>query len=167
MFLTRIANHALMFALIALHRMLSISAPAGQTALVFAAVFVIVWVGAAVVTINAQLLGGKMYVPHHSYVGRLILPPFPRFSRSSFFQSVCVLGYCVFPMNVVTLACMLVKLVFSGIIWRLILVIIGCIWSLRASVVFMSQMVPEKRKILATYPVFLFYIFIGWLILVQ
>ena len=40
--------------------MLSITAPAGQTALVFAAVFVIVWVGAAVVTLNAQLLGGTM-----------------------------------------------------------------------------------------------------------
>jgi hypothetical protein len=146
--------------------MLSISAPAGQTALVFAAVFVIVWVGAAVVTINAQLLGGKMYVICHPF----LLPTLTllsSFFRSSFFQSVCVLGYCVFPMNVVTLACMLVKLVLTGIIWRLILVIIGCIWSLRASVVFMSQMVPENRKMLATYPVFLFYIFIGWLILVQ
>jgi hypothetical protein len=27
-----------------------------------AQIFVIVWIGAAVVTINAQLLGGKMYV---------------------------------------------------------------------------------------------------------
>ena len=41
-------------------RMLSFTAPQGQTALVFAAVFVVVWVGAAVVTLNAQLLGGTM-----------------------------------------------------------------------------------------------------------
>ena len=35
-------------------------APSGQHSLVFAGVFVLVWVGAAVVTLNAKLLGGKM-----------------------------------------------------------------------------------------------------------
>ena len=35
-------------------------APVGQSSLVFASVFVLVWVGAAVVTLNAKLLGGKM-----------------------------------------------------------------------------------------------------------
>ena len=45
-----------------LDRMLSFTAPEGQTALVFAAVFVVIWVGAAVVTLNAQLLGGTMCV---------------------------------------------------------------------------------------------------------
>ena len=37
-------------------------APSGQTSLVFASVFVLVWVGAAVVTLKAKLLGGKMCV---------------------------------------------------------------------------------------------------------
>ena len=50
-----------------------------DSALVFTAVFVIVWCGAAVVTANTALLGGKI----------------------SFFQSVCVLGYCIFPLNMV------------------------------------------------------------------
>ena len=35
-----------------------------DAALVFTAVFVIVWVGAAVVTVNAALLGGNMYVDY-------------------------------------------------------------------------------------------------------
>jgi hypothetical protein len=39
---------------------LSFGAKEDQTALVFAAVFVIVWCGAGVVTINAALLGGTM-----------------------------------------------------------------------------------------------------------
>lgn len=39
---------------------LSFTAPADQGALVFAAVFVVVWCGAALVTLNAQLLGGTM-----------------------------------------------------------------------------------------------------------
>ena len=51
--------------------LLSISAPPEQAATVFCTVFGIVWVGAAVVTLNAQLLEGRL----------------------SFFQSVCVLGY--------------------------------------------------------------------------
>lgn len=41
-------------------RLLSITAPEDQGALVFAAVFFVVWFGAAVVTLNAQLLGGTM-----------------------------------------------------------------------------------------------------------
>jgi len=48
---------------------LSLTAPNDQAALVFAAVFVIVWVGAFFVTINALLLGGNMYAtPHCSAV---------------------------------------------------------------------------------------------------
>ena len=39
---------------------ISWGAPIGQKSLVFASVFVLVWVGAAVVTLNAQLLGGKL-----------------------------------------------------------------------------------------------------------
>lgn len=39
---------------------LSLSAPTGQSSLVFASVFFIVWAGAAVVTLNAKLLGGNM-----------------------------------------------------------------------------------------------------------
>jgi protein YIPF6 len=41
-------------------RLLSFSAPDDQKALVFAGVFVLVSIGAAVVTLNAQLLGGSM-----------------------------------------------------------------------------------------------------------
>ena len=56
---------------------LSLTAPGDEGSLVFAAVFVIVWFGAALVTLNAQLLGGTI----------------------SFFQSICILGYCVFPLT--------------------------------------------------------------------
>lgn len=40
--------------------LLSWGAPAAQTSLVFAAVFVIFWCGAALVTLNGALLGGNM-----------------------------------------------------------------------------------------------------------
>ena len=126
--------------------MLSMMAAENQTALVFAAVFVVIWVGAAIVTLNAQLLGGTI----------------------SFFQSVCVLGYCVFPMNVCVLLNFIIdSLIIRSFVIRALVVGVGFVWSTRASVVFMAQMVPPKRKALAVYPVLLFYIFIAWLILVS
>ncbi|TYZ61539.1 hypothetical protein PybrP1_006863 [[Pythium] brassicae (nom. inval.)] len=125
--------------------MLSMTAPAHQSAMVFTGVFVVVWAGAAVVTINAQLLG----------------------STISFFQSVCVLGYCVFPLNIATLLCMVLGVVVSHVALRLLIVGVGFLWSTRASVVFMSTLVPPKRKALTVYPVLLFYLFISWMVLIQ
>ena len=40
---------------------LSLTAGEDQSATVFASVFVLVWCGAGVVTVNAALLGGNMY----------------------------------------------------------------------------------------------------------
>jgi hypothetical protein len=73
-----------------LSTILSFTAPSDSTSLVFATVFVIVWAGAVAVTLNAQLLGGSI----------------------SFFQSVCILGYCVFPLTLAALACLIMKAVF-------------------------------------------------------
>ena len=77
---------------LALAVLLSFKAPAGQASLVFAAVFCAVWFGSAVVTVNAQLLGGTI----------------------SFFQSVCVLGYCVFPMTMAAVVVDLFKMIPLG-----------------------------------------------------
>merc|ERR1711892_1440965 len=52
------------------------NAKASEQEWVFTGTFVLVSVGAAVVTVNAQLLGGNI----------------------TFFQSACVLGYCVLPL---------------------------------------------------------------------
>jgi len=120
-----------------LSAVLSATAPQGQSSLVFAAVFVIVWGGAAVVTVNAQLLGGNV----------------------SFFQSVCVLGYCVFPIVLASLLCLL----WYNKVYRLVVCGLSFAWATRASVVFMSQLVNPDRKILAAFPVFLFYAVLTWL----
>jgi hypothetical protein len=122
---------------------LSITAPEGQASLVFTAVFVIVWCGAGVVTLNAQLLGAKV----------------------SFFQSICIIGYCLFPLTVSSFINLLNP--FNILLVKLIIVILGFMWSTRASVVFMAGCVEENRRLLAVYPVFLFYIIIGWMILLQ
>ncbi|KAJ1436089.1 YIPF6like protein putative, partial [Ochromonadaceae sp. CCMP2298] len=105
----------------------------------------LVWFGAAAVTMNAQLLGGTI----------------------SFFQSVCILGYCVFPLVLSALACLVMSFIYKNILIKLAFVVVGFIWSTRASVVFMEQVIQEERRTLAVFPVFFFYTFIGWMILLQ
>mmetsp|Transcript_28065 Transcript_28065/g.44514 ORF Transcript_28065/g.44514 Transcript_28065/m.44514 type:complete len:200 (+) Transcript_28065:44-643(+) len=114
-----------------------------DASLVFTAVFVIVWCGAAVVTVNAALLGGKI----------------------SFFQSVCVLGYCLFPLNIVSLLVALIGPNHKNI--KLCVIVVGAVWSVKASVGFMAQFVPTDRKGLGLYPVFLFYVTLAWMILAR
>ena len=119
--------------------LLSWFAPYEQKSLVFASVFVIVCCGATVVTVNALLLGGNI----------------------SFFQSVCVLGYCIFPLNLASIVCLL----GGHILWRVFVVAVCFFWSTSASLGFMGELVPTNRRALAVYPLFLFYTSIGWLIL--
>lgn len=120
---------------------LSQIAPHDQRALVFSAVFVVIWFGSVFITLNASLLGGNV----------------------SFFQSVCLLGYCVFPLFVASI----ISLVFSSLLVRLVAVGAGFAWSTFASYGFMAQMVPASRKALAVYPVFLFYLVLSWMILIR
>jgi hypothetical protein len=63
-----------------------------DSGLVFGAVFIVTWCGAAVVTMNAKLLGGSV----------------------SFFQSICVLGYCLFPLVLSAVACTVIHAATSG-----------------------------------------------------
>mmetsp|Transcript_11713 Transcript_11713/g.38543 ORF Transcript_11713/g.38543 Transcript_11713/m.38543 type:complete len:193 (+) Transcript_11713:29-607(+) len=116
-----------------------------QRALVFAAVFVVVWAGAAIVTLNAQLLGGTI----------------------SFFQSVCVLGYSIFPLNIASLGCLILSALGAPTLLRLGLVGVSFAWATRVSVVFFSEIISEDRRALALYPVFGFYSFLSWMILIQ
>ena len=122
---------------------MSFGASDADSSLVFTAVFVIVWCGAAVVTVNAALLGGKI----------------------SFFQSVCVLGYCLFPLNIVSL--FVAGLNPNHRTVKLLVVLFGAAWSVKASVGFMAQFVPNGRKGLGLYPVFLFYVTLAWMILAR
>lgn len=123
---------------------LSFKAPPNQAAIVFAAVFCAVWVGGIIVTINAQLLGGTI----------------------SFFQSLCVLGYSIFPMTVSAFVIGTFKIVVNTWFWLdLIITAAGSVWALRTSAVFISLYIRPERRALALYPVLFFYTFLAWLIL--
>ncbi|XP_005097593.1 protein YIPF6 [Aplysia californica] len=113
----------------------------------FAEVFVIYWMGAAVVTLNIKLLGGNI----------------------SFFQSICVLGYCVSPLAIALVICRILLAVsvdsVAVFIVRFLFVILGFGWSTFASTAFLSESQPVGRKLLAMYPLFMFYFVISWLII--
>jgi len=111
------------------------------SSIIFAASFVIIWLGSGIITVNAVLLGGNI----------------------SFFQSVSIVGYCVFPLMVAGFICKVIPLLPA----RLIIVAVAFAWSIISSIGFFAGVVPPHRKILAMYPVFLFYIIISWMILLS
>lgn len=120
---------------------LSLRAPDDQSVLVFTGIFVIVWCGAAVVTLNAKLLGGAV----------------------SFFQSVCVLGYCLFPLVIVAFVGIFLKRIWI----RFPLVGVAFVWACYASVGFFSGVHLTNRAALAVYPLGLFYFTIAWMVLIS
>jgi len=108
----------------------------GQT---FSGVFTAVSVGSAVVTLNAQFLGGRL----------------------SFFQIVCVLGYCLFPLCVAALLCLLLP---NRMMVKLVPCAIAFGWATFASRGFVEGAVREERRMLVVYPIGLFYFFVAWML---
>ncbi|XP_043721387.1 protein YIP4b-like [Telopea speciosissima] len=106
---------------------------------VFAVAFALLAAGAIILTLNVLLLGGHII----------------------FFQSLSLLGYCLFPLDVGALICMLK----DNVILKLVVVSITLAWSSWAAYPFMSSAVNPRRKALALYPVFLMYISVGFLII--
>lgn len=52
--------------------------------------------------------------------------------RSSFFQSVCVLGYCVFPLLVSAFFCLILSMCgATNVLVRVALVLVGFVWATR------------------------------------
>ncbi|VDL80127.1 unnamed protein product [Nippostrongylus brasiliensis] len=125
----------------------------------FTQVFAITFFGSIVVTMNIKLLGGQI----------------------SFFQSLCVIGYCLLPPFVAALVC---STVLHGklFVLRLGLTAVGFCWStyaiiydlafcrtnsanVAAAMGFLAGCQPEKKRFLVLYPIFLFYFVVSWMII--
>ena len=99
---------------------------------IFVLIFVIFWVGGFVITFNERFLGAKIGVC----------------------QILSLLGYGMFPMTVAGVIIGLCRI--SNIYVKLILVVVGFIWSIIASLGFFSRLVEPDKKMLAILPVFMF-----------
>ncbi|KAK1829176.1 hypothetical protein QBC39DRAFT_392726 [Podospora conica] len=123
---------------LALSALLSVRSREEQRGVVFSGVFAMVWVGEAVVTMQIKLLGGNI----------------------SFAQSVCIIGYTLFPL---VLAALLSAL---GLYWiariPVYLLLVG--WSMAAGVSILGGSGVVKNRVgLAVYPLFVFYLGLGCL----
>ncbi|KAI7739231.1 hypothetical protein M8C21_004428 [Ambrosia artemisiifolia] len=106
---------------------------------VFAVAFALLATGAVILTLNVLLLGGHII----------------------FFQSLSLLGYCLFPLDVGALICMLK----DNVILKIVVVCVTLAWSSWAAYPFISMAVNPRRKALALYPVLLMYVSVGFLII--
>ncbi|KAI9839231.1 MAG: hypothetical protein M1819_003224 [Sarea resinae] len=118
--------------------LLSMTAQHDQKSLVFSGVFAITWIGEAVVTLQIKLLGGNI----------------------SFFQSVCIIGYTLFPLVIAAL----LSAVHLLAIARIPIYIVLVAWSLAAGVSILGGSgVVRNRVGIAVFPLFVFYVSLGCL----
>jgi hypothetical protein len=103
-------------------------------------IFVIFWLGGVILFLNANFLGVK----------------------SSIFQMFCLLGYCLFPLNLSAIFVTIFKL---NAILRLIVVGVACFWSIYSSSDFLSTITNQDQRYLVLYPCILFYLYISWFII--
>ncbi|KAI3782206.1 hypothetical protein L2E82_12242 [Cichorium intybus] len=106
---------------------------------VFAVAFALLATGAIILTLNVLLLGGHII----------------------FFQSLSLLGYCLFPLDIGALICMMK----DDVMMKIVVVCVTMAWSSWAAYPFMSTAVNPRRKALALYPVLLMYVSVGFLII--
>ena len=102
---------------------------------IFSVVFATVAFGGVALTLNVKFLGGKII----------------------FLQAMSLIGYCIFPLDVSALLCLL----STNSIYRFAVVALGVAWSAGASVPFVSAAVVDERKALAVYPMVLLYVTLG------
>ncbi|KAI1852460.1 hypothetical protein JX265_011094 [Neoarthrinium moseri] len=118
--------------------LLSFRAQPEQKDVVFSGVFAMVWIGEAVVTLQIKLLGGNI----------------------SFAQSVCIIGYTLFPLVLASLGSALGLPTVARIPVYIVLVA----WAIAAGVSILGGSgVVQNRVGIAVYPLFVFYVGLGCL----
>lgn len=102
-------------------------------------IFVIFWLGSFLIFLNGNLLD----------------------SNIKFFQVICLLGYCLFPLNIS--AFILAVSNFYEII-RFFIVLFTCIWSLFSVEGYFKSVCLPEQKYLVFYPAILMFVFLSWFI---
>ncbi|KAI8632023.1 Yip1 domain-containing protein [Xylariaceae sp. FL1651] len=118
--------------------LLSIRGQSDQRNVIFSGVFAIVWIGEAVVTLQIKLLGGNI----------------------SFMQSICIIGYTLFPLVIAAF----LSAVGLDLIPRIPIYLVLIAWAMAAGVSILGGSgVVSNRVGIAVYPLFIFYIGLGCL----
>ena len=102
-------------------------------------IFIIFWLGGTIIYLNNQFLGVK----------------------ASIFQIFCLLGYCLFPLNIAAIIITIIN--FNDLI-RFILVGGACAWSIYSSSDYLNIITNHEQRYLVLYPCILFYLYISWFV---
>ena len=108
----------------------------GQTVIL---IFLIFWFGSFLVFLNSHLLGVK----------------------TSIFQIFCLLGYCLFPLNI---SAFIFSFTRTYDIIKFIVIGLTCFWSLFSASRFLINLTIPEQRYLVLYPCILLYIYISWFI---
>lgn len=121
---------------------LSLAAQNDQSIAVFTGIFSLIWLGETVCTLNLRLLG----------------------SHLAFLQSICCMGYCLFPLVVAAVVSAFVHTAFV----RVPLTMAMYVWATYASCNSVLQGADlGNKKLLAIYPLGLFYFVLGWTVFIS
>lgn len=128
----------------------------------FAEIFVLLWFGSYIVSLNYKLLSASS--KRKSLEKNLYMPP-------SIFQLLCVFGYCLAPPAI---GIIVLKLVSSFFAFQLkylfyekllIGILLGFIWPTASAVKILARFQEKEKRFLAIYPVALFYFVLSWMII--
>lgn len=72
-------------------------------------------------------------------------------------------GYCLFPLAIIG---SIISLLPIPAFIKLPLIIVALLWSTVSCLIVMRDLVEEEKKWLCGYPVFLFYTFMAWYVIV-
>lgn len=101
--------------------------------------FTIFWIGGFFIYLNAHFLGVKC----------------------SLFQILCLLGYCLFPMNIDGIVLMFLRF---GKIFRFVVSLFFCFWSIYSANSLMKIIIINNKRHLVMFPCVLLYFYIAWFI---
>lgn len=101
--------------------------------------FAIFWCGSLLVYLNGNLLDSKIKL----------------------FPIICLLGYCLFPLNISAFILAITN--FYEII-RLFIVLLTCAWALFSVEGYFSSVSSQEQKWLVFYPAILMFLFLSWFI---
>ena len=81
--------------------------------------------------------------------------------NTSIFQIFCLLGYCLFPLNV---SAIFISLFNVNDALRFLIVGVMCAWSIYSSSDYLKNLTNQDQRYLVLYPCILFYLYISWFI---
>ncbi len=92
--------------------------------MVFTTVFVIIWIGSLIITVNTKLLGGTL----------------------SLLQCMCLLGYCIFPIVVAAFVLRILLPFLPGVV-KFLLIQITLVWAIYGIFSFIQLLFHLYRKV--------------------